>query len=114
MILGSIYLMIMQIQCQIWKFKYLTSLRQPGTFAGQESILAMSRVLSINILVTIGGDCQNPEARTLEHNFANSPNMIHLVWTSPGGGHYEAVVENQPSSTASKFRGLPKIPCKRK
>ena len=93
---------------------YITSLRQPGTFAGQECILALSRVLSINILVTIGGDSQNPEVRTLEHNFANSPNMIHLVWTRPGGGHYEAVVENQPSSIASKLRGLPKIPCKRK
>nr|XP_022334767.1 uncharacterized protein LOC111131491 [Crassostrea virginica] len=88
--------------------RYLTSLSTPGTFAGQESILALSRVLSINILVTIGGDSQNPEVRTLEHNFANSPNMIHLVWTRPGGGHYEAVVENQPSSTASQFRGLPK------
>ena len=59
-------------------------------------------------MVTIGGDSQNPEVRALEHNFANSPNMIHLVWTRPGGGHYEAVVENQPSSTASKLRGLPK------
>lgn len=74
--------------------RYLNNLRQLGTFAGQESILALSRVLNLNILVTIGGDSQNPVVNTLEHNFHNSGNIIHLVWTRAGGGHYESVIEN--------------------
>ncbi|XP_062571709.1 uncharacterized protein LOC134233700 [Saccostrea cucullata] len=73
---------------------FLNNLRQLGTFAGQESIVALSRVLGLNILVTIGGDSQSPEVRTLEHNCQNSDNIIHLVWTRAGGGHYETVVEN--------------------
>ena len=93
---------------------YLASLRQPGSFAGQESILALSKVLSINILVTIGGDSQNPQVKTLEHNLAQSPNIVHLVWTRSGGGHYEAVVLNRAATTSSEFRGLPKNPLREK
>lgn len=66
--------------------RYLNNLRQLGTFARQESILALSRVLNLNILVTIGGDSQNPVVNTLEHNFHNSDNIIHLVWTRAGVG----------------------------
>ena len=39
--------------------RYLNDLGQLGT----------SRVLNLNILVTIGGDAQNPEVNTLEHIF---------------------------------------------
>ena len=94
--------------------RYLNDLGQLGTFAGQESILALSRVFNLNILVTIGGDAQNPEVNTLEHNFQNSDHIIHLVWTRDGGGHYEAVVENpafkqQPLPTES-FENIHRAP----
>lgn len=62
----------------------LNQLRQLGTFAGQESILALSRLFNINILVTVGGDVENPNVVTLEHNFRNSESQINLVWTRGG------------------------------
>ncbi|XP_048735607.2 uncharacterized protein LOC125651055 [Ostrea edulis] len=74
----------------------LNNLRQLGTFAGQESILAMSRHFGINLLVTVGGDQDNPEVVTLEHDFGNSNSRIHLIWTRAGGGHYETVTETSP------------------
>ena len=71
----------------------LNNLRTLGTFAGQESILALSRYFSINILVTVGGDEDNQDVITLEHDFGNFDSRIHLVWTRAGGGHYETVSE---------------------
>ena len=71
----------------------LNNLRTLGTFAGQESILALSRYFSINILVTVGGDEDNQDVITLEHDFGNFDSRIHLVWTRAGGGHYEIVPE---------------------
>lgn len=73
----------------------LNQLRQLGTFAGQESSLALSWLFNINILVTVGGDVENPNVVTLEHNFRNSESQIHLVWTRGRGGHYETVSENK-------------------
>lgn len=88
----------------------LNNLRQLGTFAGQESILALSRRLGINVLVTVGGDVDNQDIVTLEHDFSNSVSRIHLVWTRAGGGHYETVTEAIPihqeifvPSTAKSF-----------
>ncbi|XP_061184345.1 uncharacterized protein LOC133192343 [Saccostrea echinata] len=72
----------------------LNNLRQFGTYAGQECILALSRHFHINILVTFGGDIDNPNVVTHEHNFGQSDSQIHLVWTRFGGGHYESVLEN--------------------
>ncbi|XP_062599776.1 uncharacterized protein LOC134261354 isoform X2 [Saccostrea cucullata] len=74
----------------------LRNLRQLGTFAGQESIFALSRYFGVNILVTVGGDLDHPEVATLEHDFGNSNSRIHLIWTRPGGGHYESVTETVP------------------
>lgn len=80
----------------------LNQLRQLGTFAGQESILALSRLFNITILLTVGGDVENPNVVTLEHNFHNSESQIHLVWTRGGGGHYETVSENPIIYKSSK------------
>lgn len=74
----------------------LNNLRQLGTFAGQESILAISRHFGMNLLVTVGGDHDNEEVVTLEHDFGNSNTRIHLIWTRAGGGHYETVTETSP------------------
>lgn len=80
----------------------LNQLRQLGTFAGQESSLALSWLFNINILVTVGGDVENPNVVTLEHNFRNSESQIHLVWTRGRGGHYETVSENPIIKKSSK------------
>lgn len=75
----------------------LNNFRQLGTFAGQESILALSRRLGINVLVTFGGDVDNQDIVTLEHDVSNSVSRIHLVWTRAWGGHYETVTEAIPN-----------------
>ena len=48
---------------------------QPNRYAGQESILALSMALNIDILVTFGGDQQSPSV-TLLHN-SLSPGQSH-------------------------------------
>lgn len=55
----------------------LNNLRQHGTFAGQESILDLSRRLGINILVTISSDVYNQDIMTLATRFLG----FILVWT---------------------------------
>ena len=45
-------------------------LAQPNRYAGQESILALSMALNIDILVTFGGDQQSPSITTLHNSFS--------------------------------------------
>lgn len=62
----------------------LNTHRQLGTFAGQESILALSIRLGINGLVTAGNDVDNQDIVTLEHAFSNSVSRIHLFGQERG------------------------------
>lgn len=59
----------------------INRLSQQYTYAGQESILALSMALNINILVTFGGDLHNPQITTYEilsHKVSlNKPSILH-------------------------------------
>ncbi|XP_056009326.1 OTU domain-containing protein 1-like [Ostrea edulis] len=46
-------------------------LSQPNTYAGQESILALSMALNINILVTFGSDTLDNPVTTYENTFSD-------------------------------------------
>lgn len=81
----------------------LNHTRTLGTFAGQDSILALSRYFGINILLTVGGE-ENQDVITLKHEFRNVHSIIHLVLTREGGGHYDTVTE-----IVSDFREEPQF-----
>lgn len=81
-------------------------LGQPNTYAGQESILALSMALDINILVTFGSDNLDNPVTTYENTFSNGEQpqqTIHIVWRRAGGGHYESVRERPFKYTQIRF-----------
>ena len=80
-------------------------LAQPNRYAGQESILALSMALNIDILVTFGGDQQSPSVTTLHNSFSqgHSHQSIHIAWRRAGGGHYESVTEIDSQNQAPRF-----------
>ena len=81
----------------------LDNLEKDGTYAGQESIIALSRAIGINIYVTYGGHPQDNRVFTMEHT---SPGTglpgetlhAHIIYSSMGGGHYDAAVDYVPSA----------------
>uniref|UniRef100_A0A8W8P428 OTU domain-containing protein n=1 Tax=Magallana gigas TaxID=29159 RepID=A0A8W8P428_MAGGI len=83
----------------------INRLGQQYTYAGQESILALSMALNINILVTFGGDVHNPQITTRENTFSQGQpqQTIHIAWRRAGGGHYEFITEVDTSNQFSSF-----------
>ena len=83
----------------------INRLGQQYTYAGQESILALSMALNINILVTFGGDVHNPQITTYENTFSQGQpqQTIHIAWRRAGGGHYESITEVDTSNQFSSF-----------
>ena len=77
----------------------LDSLELDGTYAGQECIVSLSQALGIDISVTYGGDIDN-RIFTMEHPASNSVGIsIHVVFSSIGNGHYDAVVDSESPSS---------------
>ena len=74
---------------------------QPGTFAGQECVLALAKALTINIIVTLGGDTSTEDVVTIENTSDQRNPQIHIVWTRSGGGHYVAISETPQLSQSN-------------
>jgi len=71
----------------------LASLGKNGVYAGQESLLALSEALEINVLVTM---VNADNAVTIENNHPKNKKQcrsIHICYSKWGGGHYESVAE---------------------
>lgn len=77
-------------------------LSRNGVYAGQESVVALSLALGVNILVTYGGTIIDSRVFSIEH-FANKPHMdLHIAFTNFGGGHYDAVVQRNTDLSQSE------------
>ena len=77
-------------------------LRQTGQWAGQESIIALSRFLRLSIFVTISDD-SNTRVSTIEHSYGPSECNINIAYSLQGGGHYDAIVEHHTGTESVKL-----------
>jgi len=84
----------------------LESLGNDGIYAGQESLLALSEALNINILVTL---VNNGNVVTIENNHPDNlkPTIVHISYSQWGGGHYESVSEGARTESVDKATKLP-------
>ena len=92
----------------------LENLGNDGIYAGQESILALSEALNINIMVTL---VNNDDVVTIENKHPSNvnPRHVHISYSQWGGGHYESVIEGQIMKSVGKAKNIPTGGiCKRK
>lgn len=79
--------------------RQLDNLAQNGVFAGDECVIALSRVLQVNIQVVQGGSVQSPHIRIIDHSPQHGLPDINIVFSGFGGGHYDAIQNIGPAHT---------------
>ncbi|XP_062377698.1 OTU domain-containing protein 1 [Sardina pilchardus] len=72
---------------------FLISASQEGVWAGYPELLAMSKLLNVNIYLTTGGSFASPTVSTMVHFLGEENSSNPVVWLSwLSNGHYDVVL----------------------
>ncbi|XP_053382956.1 OTU domain-containing protein 1-like isoform X2 [Mercenaria mercenaria] len=74
----------------------LHRLEQDGVYAGYECIAALGQLFNIHFEVFLGGHPENPRVTSI-HFGQSGQHSIFLIYSSLGGGHYDAGIEIERS-----------------
>lgn len=74
--------------------EFLVSAAQDGAWAGYPELLAMGRMLGVNIHLTTGGRPESPTVSTMAHYLGPEDPSRRSIWLSwLSNGHYDAVLD---------------------
>ncbi|XP_048122422.1 OTU domain-containing protein 1 [Alosa alosa] len=72
---------------------FLVSASQEGVWAGYPELLALSKLLNVNIYLTTGGSFASPTVSTMVHFLGEENSSKPVVWLSwLSNGHYDVVL----------------------
>ncbi|XP_042328891.1 OTU domain-containing protein 1 [Sceloporus undulatus] len=76
--------------------EFLINAAQEGSWAGYPELLAMGRMLDVNIHLTTGGRPESPTVSTMAHYLGPEDPRRRSIWLSwLSNGHYDAVLDRQ-------------------
>lgn len=73
--------------------EFLITASQEGVWAGYPELLALSRLLNVNIYLTTGGSFESPTVSTMVHFLGEEDASKPIIWLSwLSNGHYDVVL----------------------
>ncbi|XP_062067386.1 OTU domain-containing protein 1-like [Lepus europaeus] len=74
--------------------EFIVAAAQDGAWAGYPELLAMGRMLNVNIHLTTGGRWESPTVSTMVHYLGPEDALRPSIWLSwLSNGHYDAVLD---------------------
>lgn len=75
--------------------EFLITASQEGVWAGYPELLALSRLLNVNIYLTTGGSFESPTVSTMLHFLGKEDTSKPIIWVCwVSNGHYDVVLND--------------------